>query len=290
MTSSPREPLLCETCGYNIEKLPTHAACPECGEPTMNSLPEFRTGSPYQQRPRLFTWWTTNWRVLRHPRTLFRKIRIERKTGTQLLLANLLIAAVFMVDPWVAVGIGDPARTFRNAPLPLWLLVYGATWVAEVLLGALVLLLLTRLEWYGMRFIAARRGWRLTPNAAWQVCCHASIGWLFVGLIPLLGMAWIYIFANWFGKSPSGMLHIPGITARPIPWMNVVNFGVLALGFLAGMLIFETLVYLGVRQCKFANPADLSPSSPITPPTTSRDHASTSNNSEPIAHPATERV
>ena len=39
-----------------------------------------------------------------------------------LLLANLLIAAVFMVDPWVAVGIGDPARTFRNAPLPLWLL------------------------------------------------------------------------------------------------------------------------------------------------------------------------
>lgn len=287
MTSSPRETLLCEACGYSIEQLPVHAACPECGEPTMNSLPEFRTGSPFQQRPRLFTWWTTNWHVLRHPRTLFRHIRIEKKTGTQLLLANLLIAAIFMVDPWVAVAIGDPARNFNNAPLPIWLLVYGSTWIAEVLLGALVLLLLTRLEWYGMRFIANRRGWRLTPHAAWQVCCHASIGWLFVGLIPLLGMAWIYIFANWFGKSPTGMLHIQGITARPIPWLQVVQFGVLALGFLAGMLIFETLVYLGVRQCKFANSADLKAQ---TSPHSSREHSSATNNTAHNVHSATERV
>jgi hypothetical protein len=91
------------------------------------------------------------------------------------------------------------------------------------------------------------------------------VGWIFVGLVPLLGMAWLYIFANWFGLSPHGMLHLSGITTRPIPWTNVVNFGVLGLGFFAGMMLFETLVYLGVRQCRFANRA--LPSAPSREPT-----------------------
>lgn len=263
--------LLCERCGYTIADLPDHGNCPECGEPIANSLPASRTGSPFQNRSGLFTWWTTNWRVLRHPRTLFRAVRIEKRTGTQLLIANACIAGIFAVDAWVGVFVGDPARTFRAAPLPLWLLVAGITWVAEVLLGALVLVLLTRLEWYGVRFFANRRGWRVTPEAAWQICCHASIGWIFVGLIPMLGMAGLYILPNWFGISPRGMLHIQGIMNEPIPWATIVNASVIGLGFFAGMILFETLVYIGVRQCRFANSAlpptaSDAPNAPINPP------------------------
>lgn len=246
--------LLCERCGYTIDHLPTTGACPECGDAISHSLPTARLGSPFQQRRSILTWATTNWKVMRHPKALFRSLRLQRGGTTPFLLTNLFIAGMFMVDPWVSVFIGDPARAARNAPPLQFLLIYGASWLAEVSVGALILLLLTRLEWYGMRFIAARRGWRLTADAAWQVCSHASVGWIFVGLVPFLAMALLYIFANWFGLTPHGMLSVPPITSRPVPWTNVVNFGVIGLGFLAGMLVFETLVYLGVRQCRFGNP------------------------------------
>lgn len=248
--------LLCEQCGYTIDHLPRTGNCPECGEAIGKSLPSVRTGSPFQVSRRLFPWFRTNWLALRHPRTLFRNLRIEPRTGNRLLIVNLLIAGMFVVDPWVSVFNIDPSRANRNGPFLIWAATYGAMWMVEVGLGALLLFALTRLEWYGMRFIAERRGWRLTRDAAWQVCCHASVGWIFVGLVPLLGMAWIYIFANWFGLSAHGMLRLPGILRNPVPWSEVVNFGVIGLGFLAGMLVFETLVYLGVRQCRFGNAVD----------------------------------
>lgn len=254
--------LLCERCGYTIDLLPTVGACPECGEPIASSLPAARPGSPFQKKRSVLTWLGTNWSVLRHPKALFRSLRIQRSGAMPLLLANLFIAGMFMMDPLVSVFTWDPSRSYQNAPFPQWALIYGVMWIAEVSLGALILFLLTRLEWYGMRFIAARRGWRLSPDAAWQVCCHASVGWIFVGIVPLFAMAWLYIFANWFGLSPHGMLNLPPLTTRPVPWTYVVNFGVIGLGIFAGMLVFETLVYLGVRQCRFGNP----PPSPLREP------------------------
>jgi predicted RNA-binding Zn-ribbon protein involved in translation (DUF1610 family) len=245
--------LLCERCGYTIDHLPTTSQCPECGDAIARSLPETRPGSPFQQRPRLLSWWTTNWQALRHPRTLFRRLAIEPRSATRLLLANLFITSILIMDPIVSVWIGDPARTFRHAPAVISGAVYAASWTAQVTACALVLLTLTRLEWLGIRFVANRRGWRLSKDAAWQVCCHASVGWIFVGLAPLLGMAWMYIFSHYFGMAPRGMLDFPPFTSRPIPWTYVANFGLIALGLLGGLLVFETLVYVGVRQCRYAN-------------------------------------
>jgi hypothetical protein len=37
------------------------------------------------------------------------------------------------------------------------------------------------------------------------------------------------------------------------PWLRAAAVALPFLGFIAGMLIFETLVYIGVRRCKYAN-------------------------------------
>jgi hypothetical protein len=59
--------LLCEECGYEIGGLAREGACPECGGPIENSLPERRHGSPWQQRRSLWALVRTNVGVLGGP-------------------------------------------------------------------------------------------------------------------------------------------------------------------------------------------------------------------------------
>lgn len=235
--------LLCESCGYPIGGLPDDGACPECGRLIGTSLPSARPGSPWQQRAGLRSLVATNLMALRRPRELFSTIRVEWRRGTGLLVLHLVGAAMVIVGPWSGTLIGDPVRTARLSHDQPWTTA-AVIIPLQVLLVAGVLLVLTLIEWLGIQFWARNRGHRLLPAAAWQVCTHASVGWLMAAGFSVVGMiAWLNL---------SSFNLTGGVSrAAAADWLLLAVPG---FGALVGLLIFEYLVYVGVRQCRYANP------------------------------------
>ncbi|MBX3356979.1 MAG: hypothetical protein KF745_00990 [Phycisphaeraceae bacterium] len=256
MSTKPRETtLLCERCGYVLEGIEDEAHCPECGESIPMSRPETgRPGSPWQQtgrsRSSLVAFLRTNLGVLRHPMTHSRSLVIEAPRSEQLGVFNSLVASVLLgpVVVMSVLGIGPEAVGDMLSRYPTGLAVLailGMSVGSGVLLGFLPLRALIMIESWGVRFFGSRRGWRVTPAVASAVCGHATIGWIIGSVLALLG--W---FLSGSHHSWNDWLTWP-ISARhdwrAAPWPA-------AGGFLAGLLIFETLVYFGIRQCRFGNP------------------------------------
>jgi hypothetical protein len=244
--------LLCEQCGYPIAELPTDGPCPECGKSIRESLPEARRGSAWQRRPGVFTWIATNWRVLRHPSPLFREVRIEKRRALPLLWINLLLAAAALLAPLSGVFDFDPMRSVRGKGD---LVEYGTAMVViplQVSAIAIVLFLLTYVEYQGIRFFSVRRGWRLTRSGAWQVCAHSSVGWMMCGLLPFLVFAAFEAALRFFQAAPRGTWDLGPMLGR---WdaQSLIHGGSVALGYFVGMMVFESLVYVGVRACRYAN-------------------------------------
>lgn len=163
-----------------------------------------------------------------------RSLRFDR-SAKGLLALNLAIAAV---------GLALAAHLiFRNVPIQLpqtaWML---NPWsIAVVAAGfGLVLWFLTWIEIRGLMFFGARHGFRITPRVSTVVCAHASIGWVFAGLLAVFfaGVG-VRVFASVRWGNPL----VGAWIARSVPLA----------GFFAGMMIFETLAWIGMRQCKFAN-------------------------------------
>jgi predicted RNA-binding Zn-ribbon protein involved in translation (DUF1610 family) len=231
--------LLCESCGYEIAGLPRSGACPECGRPIARSLPEARRGSAWQRRSSLSSLAETNWAVLRRPGELFAALRPEVGTGIGLLAVNTIAASMMLVAPWSGVLIGDPLRSARlrddAAVTALWVIPLQVLGVSALLVG------LTVLEWIGIQIVARRRRWRLLPAAAWQVCAHASVGWVVMGVLMWLVLAiWLNIYTLIPGVKMGGS---GGVLLAAVPLA----------GLIAGLLVFEWLVWMGARTCRFAN-------------------------------------
>lgn len=231
--------LLCERCGYPIGGLDDEGACPECGLAIEDSLARHRVGSPWQQRPSARAWWTTLAALCRSPAALFRVARVDGHRARSLQRWNLAVAAALIdLAPLIVIWHLEP-RTFG------WMdglltsgLVLGVMWPATTW----VLWVLTNIEWLGIRFFGRRRGWRITPGVATTVCAHATYGWVLAGslaLLPVL-LAWVYL-----GLSSGG------VRAAVRPWWQGLAVG--GIGCCVGLLVFETLVYVGVRQCRHAN-------------------------------------
>lgn len=241
--AAPPDPdaLLCEACGYPIDGLPEDGNCPECGRPIAQSLPAARPGSPWQQRPSPQSWIDTNLAALRAPAPLFSSLLVDPRRGTGLFVINTLIAAIGVLAPWYGTLIGDPVRSARLQHRHEW---STAAWAVplQALFVALLFTSLTLVEWLGIQFYARRRGQRLTPAAAWQVCTHASVGWvamsalMFLGILvtPLLAM--VGLGSLFSGSASAFIFAIPPL-----------------LGAFAGLMIFESLVYVGVNRCRYAN-------------------------------------
>ncbi|MCC6425315.1 MAG: hypothetical protein IT435_00710 [Phycisphaerales bacterium] len=254
--------LLCESCGYPLGGLESPAgACPECGTPISSSLSSARPGSPWQRKRSLTNWWLTHWGTIRHPKIRFRQLAIEKRGIFSLMLATLPLAGALLVAPWSGTLVGDPARAARAQGPLIQLLAYALVFPTQALLIAAILLSLTAIECRGILFFAKRRGWRLTPIAAWQICAHASAGWVVGAVVPLMAMAILWAAP---GGRPSLLDRLlargGGSGTATYSTGDAALAGIVGGSYVLGLLVFEILVYIGVRQCRFANPPAASPS------------------------------
>ena len=238
--------LLCETCGYVIEGLPDISHCPECGRPVESSLPKHRTGSPIQQAATGNAYIATNLAMLRTPAAIFDRLRTTR--GGPLMAFNVLIAVLLLV-PVISL---IPFPTLRT-PLGSF---HIPNYVPAALSAAVAFYFLTFVEHAGIRFYSRRRGWRIPRGLAWEICLHASIGWILASFLCIVGLAITFLLGKRIADGVVWVLNAFGDKSTApetiITWIGIAfGFG----GALAGLLWFESLVYLGVRRCKFANRA-----------------------------------
>jgi hypothetical protein len=165
-------------------------------------------------------------------------VRIDRGSSRRLFAVSTAITALAMLPS--AWALESLMRS--GLPTHAWL------WLLPVVLASPPgVWVLAWIERRGVIFFGSRRGWRVTPAVAWTVCGHAASGWVLAGGLVTAGLHAASWGASWAAQArPVG----PGLPARDI----VIAWAPLA-GFFAGMLVFETLVYLGVRRLRFANTA-----------------------------------
>lgn len=261
LTIDDRTPL-CEQCGYPILLDPEHAGedrCPECGTPREASLPARRVGSPWQRGAGWRAWWETGLRAVARPGALFDRVAIHPRRGRGLYILNLLLASGLLVAPWVGNLVSDPARMARGSGTLVVAGMHALMFVLELAFVMGVLALLTWIEWLGIRFFARQRGWRLTRAGAWQVCYHASYGWVLAGLLPMLGMALDFTLVVLFDFSPRGVLDLSPVLPTVISWHTIYQATLVLGGLVLGLFCFELLVYRGVRRVRFAATVDRLP-------------------------------
>lgn len=246
--------LLCERCGYSIEGLPASTNCPECAEPVAASLPESRPGSAWQRSRGAAAWGRTVLDLLRRPGRTIRSVRIEAERSARFRRVNVLLAAAILT---VVPALTYAVQTVRHqAPYS----VRDLTWpwaesalrwagLAIVLLVwwaglTLALSLMTSVETWGIRTFGRVHGKRITRTVARTITAHATAGWVaaavFVSGGFALGML-LYEVTNHRNVEP-----FRGVMMLSPIWMPTI------LG-LIGLLAFESIVYLGVLRCKFAN-------------------------------------
>lgn len=242
--------LLCERCGYIIEDLDQSLPCPECGKPIIESLPQRRVGTPWQQNPSFRSMAKTWLQTLRHPLKVLDSISFEQTETTRLnqetIAAATLISLIF-----------STALCFILSLLHLPLSgVYFIASIVPALILAFVLIALSSIEARGIQVIGKTRGFRLTSPIAWAIVGHGSVGWLFAGLSIGFGMATKAVAYN-----------IETISDDYALADNYRMFGniVMVIGVFTGFLFFETFAYLGLRRCKYANRSRPNPAPNQTP-------------------------
>lgn len=247
--------LLCERCGYSIEGLPRGGKCPECGRPVAQSLPEARRGTPWQRSPGAGAWLATLWLCIRHPVLTAKTARMDGSAASLGRINARVAASVLTVFPGLAIAL-QVSR--REAPYSLRDLTWpwaesSIRWLicAAIVLGwwlalAAAFFLLTAIETRGIQIFSRVHKSRITPTAARTITAHATSGWVAGAVLVSAG------FALGLGVYEHAMHHNVGILRGPMMlspiWLPVA----LAL---AGLLIFECIVYAGVLNCRFANRA-----------------------------------
>jgi hypothetical protein len=250
--------LLCERCGYIIEGLPTDNSCPECNRPIALSLPERRTGTPWQQRstPRSLvqTWWQT----ARHPLRTMDTLRIHEMSLLGMVVPTLLMCGVVW---WLIACLLETPTTQQLNLLagPIFFFAF-ATFVS-----AIGLLLLSCVFAVGLQCISRIRGTRITPDTAWHIVGLASIGWVLTYAIWLGGWSAVRI---WRIIDPP--IFDYQLRQRVFFELDNILMPTLLGGFVAGFTVFLAYAILGFNRLRYANQPR--PDAP-TPPTPVAAHA-----------------
>ncbi|MEO0474839.1 MAG: hypothetical protein AAF085_02550 [Planctomycetota bacterium] len=231
----PHADALCEGCGYPIKGLSPDACCPECGIPVADSSPIHRT-------LKLDDPWLTLGLYLRMFRLFLlrpkQSFRMLAPSGGELIPEKFLFRNSFLAGLIVSliVFLGSafiiPPR-FHSIPIQSALGLFIGT--------AIAISVLTYIEMLGVTAFSRRRGWRVPFPLAQRVCGLASVGWLPGAVILGVGIWMIQAFGvgrPWFD-------HLFGLVR--VGWL--VYAGLFVLSF----LWFETLVWIGVRQVRYAN-------------------------------------
>lgn len=248
--------MLCERCGYVVEGLPREGNCPECGRAVALSLPEMRVGSPWQQQPGFGAWCRTVGKTLWSPLKTVRVVQIEETRARALRRLNIIVAAGLMSVVPAMVAYMQMVR--HEAPFPLQELTWEwmasvLGWLCVVLVAcfawfgiAWVLVGLTNVEASGIRLYSRVHKNRITPTVALALTAHATVGWVIAGVLIAAGFATGLVLYEVTMHRNVGVVR--GLAMLSPVWMPV-------LGGFVGMMVFETIVYLGVRRCRFANRA-----------------------------------
>ncbi len=220
------------------------------------SLPSARAGSPWQQQPGVRAWVRTVAGTVRRPWRMVREVRVEEERARSLREINILTAAGFGTVGLAAIYLGyallqwaagvwaPESRPLVGLPtgigalLTIALPVLGWGFVAVVLLG------LTSIEAWGIRLYGRIHKTRLTPAVALVLTAHATAGWVVGGVLIALGFGVGLVLYEIAMHRNVGVFRGPMMLA-PI-WLPTLG------GFL-GLLVFESVVYLGMRACRFAN-------------------------------------
>lgn len=239
----PRPPLLCEDCGYDLTGLSAEAKCPECARSVV-SVRTQRTGSPWQRKASLASLFATVWVTLTAPRAMYDRVRITRETRWLEWIYRAAAAALVSVPLMLWAQRIPPTTTADPTDWFRWTLTLGMPLVCWVGLSTL-----TGIERRGLMFFGGQRGWRVTPTVARVICAHAGIGWVIGGSLVALA-AWVA--RTGFGRTLRNsdaaywLANQVGQVWAAVP-IYLAAFGI-------GLLVFEVLVYVGVRRCRFANP------------------------------------
>jgi len=228
-----REPdlrLLCERCGYHLKGLRRSDVCPECGNPVAESLPERRFGSAWQRRPTLVGLIRSAIELARHPVKYWGCVAPRNQGPGSLLMESCAVSVLIPAIPTLVMLVVSLTLDEVLAAETHALVITGAM---GVLLFA-IFLAFSWIEMIGIRIVASRRTWRIDRVVAWVIVSHASFAWIISSTFILVASIVRVTLAHRF-NSP------------------VVPVLVFVAPLLAGLLVFETLVYIGMRKMKFAN-------------------------------------
>ncbi len=220
----PGPDTLCEACGYSLQGLGADQACPECGSPVRDSDPARRVGLPWQDSISFGSWLRTVRAIVFSPASSFRHMRVDGSNRNPRLFLFTFVVLIGLL--WAVVS--------RIGQLPVISL--------QALAAATAVLGMTYIEALGVAYFSRRRAWRVPWRLAERIVCYASVGWVPAGLVMVT--LWV--------------LHHHGTLERwwPTQWGPWTADKAMALFVLVGtvsILGFETLVWLAVRQTRFAN-------------------------------------
>ncbi len=257
--------LLCEQCGYVVEGLDVEGACPECGKGIVESLPERRVGTPWQQKPGVGSLVRTWWMTVRHPLRIVRIMRADTPQAGVLRLVPIVTASA-LVNGSVALvqGLSLHELDLLDSGSFLRLVMSSGVWLVVCILALLVL---TTIETLGIRFLSRRHGTRISRSLGESITTHGCVGWilgavlcsmsLLVGDVILeITTPKVSLSLSDFGSMDELVQAVQNAQVPTAPgWADWVFTWLPRIGLLIGFLFFETFAWLGLRRCKYANRA-----------------------------------
>ncbi|MEZ6192514.1 MAG: hypothetical protein R3C45_14660 [Phycisphaerales bacterium] len=167
------------------------------------------------------------------PRYFFRTMRIDGTNHTARLFLLLIASLVGLI--WAYMVWARLLPSWSRRPSVMVALVGGELVFVSVIV-------LTYVEALGVTYFSRRRGWRVPFRLAERLVCYCAIGWVPVAIIMGITMRF---YAD--GRLDGWMSSLLGVWG---PWQSLE---LLVLIGAVSLLWFETLVWIGVRQTKYAN-------------------------------------